>query len=105
MRRPAPGRLRPPPTSGQKLALPPFVANLVRFVPGGELTVGVLLIVAVVGAFAGLTTIVLHSERSRQDVMPSAAVYQPAARLTAAQECEWKWGRPQPGGATRRPKA
>jgi FecR-like protein len=80
-----------------------FLSTTIRLVPGGEFTVGFLLIAAVVSAFAGLATLL----QSREGLLQTHAGLQklaldhhraPAeARLTATESCKWHSAAPPLG--------
>ena len=87
-----------PPASGDQRSSPAlgFLRDLVRFVPGGEVTVGLLLLVVVVGAFAGLA-MALRRVPANRDAALATSAKQPAAVLGAVNECRWKSLLPESG--------
>ena len=101
------------PLRGSPLPASPLLGFLhatIRLVPGGESTVGFLLIAAVVSAFAGLATMVLqrfqgkqqdlaHQELARQEIAVEGQPPAAAARLTATDACRWQADAPPVGSS------
>ncbi len=74
-----------------------FLGAAIRLVPGGEFTVGFLLIAAVVSAFVGLATFVLRTHDDGQRLALDRGQAPAAARLTATEHCQWDSTAPRLG--------
>ncbi|HEY1786361.1 MAG TPA: hypothetical protein VGG30_12455, partial [Pirellulales bacterium] len=70
-------------------ALLGFLRSTIRSIPGGEVVVGLLVILAVVGATWGLMQLHAHLTRSEQIAAERLPASPYVATLTACEDCRW----------------